>query len=388
MDDDSGADGGEEQQELTSTHEPAPAAGSALVLSDVQLLRQLRATVPGFQLLSKNPVAAELRDQLVLHRGGVSHLDAKWRRKKPAGNEHLLVQAVPYRALLDAWRCFLLPDGGFDATDILSADELQITTRAAPVPLAARAAGRAAAGGGRSSARFAAGDLASIEPYMEGIWFALTRARLGAFKRANAPDILARLRHERMLSSNSSSGTFVSLTPSSLGHARSAADLTTEVTQLMQLAVESLFIAANCPQLFHCMPEDVTCALPDEFLHFWFLSDAGSCLAECGARGEGAPACHVHAHKLAAQILYDRRALIIADSFCLAAFNSLALEQLAPVPPPYWWQWTTDVSVLETLDDLKSVVANDLGLDDVLWRAHISLCVTTLYCFDLSSVCC
>lgn len=136
-----GAAGEDAELDITSDHEEA----TVPAMPDVELLTRLRAAVPGFRLLHKNPVASELSSQLQLHRGGVLHLDKQYRRKRPPGNEHLLVSHVPYKALLEAWRRFIAPGGNF--SDVLTPEELIVSERGRTAPISSQTAGAQSAGG-------------------------------------------------------------------------------------------------------------------------------------------------------------------------------------------------------------------------------------------------
>jgi hypothetical protein len=138
-----GAAGEDAEQDITSNHEEA----TVPAMPDVDLLTRLLEAVAGFRLLRKNPVASELSSQLQLHRGGVLHLDKQYRRKRLPGNEHLLVSHVPYKALLEAWRRFIAPDGNFCPHDVLTPEELIVSERGRTAPISSQTAGAQSAGG-------------------------------------------------------------------------------------------------------------------------------------------------------------------------------------------------------------------------------------------------
>jgi hypothetical protein len=73
----------------------------------------------------------------------------------------------------------------------------------------------------------------------------------------------------------------------------------------------------------------------------------------------------------AASALEKRRVEVIAQAFCLAAYKSSSFDKICYAPPPSWWQWTADDEIISELDLLKTEVAIELGLEDVLWRVHL-----------------
>ena len=92
--------------------------------TDKEFLGLLRARVPVFQLLRKDPLNEELRAQLQWFRGGPGHLPARFRHKK-AGQEHIILAANPPRKeLIAAWRAFVAPGGGFDVNSVYTSEEL------------------------------------------------------------------------------------------------------------------------------------------------------------------------------------------------------------------------------------------------------------------------
>ena len=95
-------------------------------------LALLREKVPKFQALDPRQrlLSVDLKLELQRHRGGTTHLPEQFRRKMPAGHEHLIVGNPALPVLYAAWNSFLTTqgDGGFDEGRVYSEQELTFQT--------------------------------------------------------------------------------------------------------------------------------------------------------------------------------------------------------------------------------------------------------------------
>lgn len=92
-------EGGDEMEEVVGA-EPVPGHGSDGAVqggageTSSETLTRLRQVVPAWRLLSRPPLRADLQAELQRHVGGADHLAPKYRRKQPAGFEHMIVGAL------------------------------------------------------------------------------------------------------------------------------------------------------------------------------------------------------------------------------------------------------------------------------------------------------
>ena len=97
---------------------------------DRSLMDELRRIVPDFVALKRKPSKDELQAQLQRHCGGADHLPAEYRRKVPAGYEHLITGRPSKYVLLDAWRAFVEPGEhgkcAFDAASVYTDEEMTV----------------------------------------------------------------------------------------------------------------------------------------------------------------------------------------------------------------------------------------------------------------------
>ena len=341
--------------------------------ADGALLEKLRA-VRAFADLTKLPGRASLADELQRHCGGAEHLDAKFRRKRPAGHTHLIVGNPSVAELKVAWGAFLA-GAQFDPDSTYSVDELKLPEKS-PAATAAVAEPDSAVGAlGGGVAATGAGDegvppaaaagtgAAPIAPWMQAVWVRQVGLKLERWARSSAPSVLARHRHVRG-----------DVDTECANAARTA--FRGEVAALMQDAAGALFCRFNCNQLFNCMPEQLVGALPAEFDHYWQLGDEGECGPECGARGE-VRTCRDLALAAARGVLGSVQFGVLQIRYETAGFRCTT----STLGWPMWWLGVG--SFLQELGRMHEHVAASLGLSRDLFVQHI---VGKLSAADLQSL--
>ena len=346
--------------------------------TDQEVIALLRAQVPKFRDLPEQQrlLSADLKLELQRHKGGAACLPEKFRRKVPAGHEHLIVNAPSLKVLYEAWHTFMT-GGGFDAGSVYSEQELtlQTVTRAPAAAGASAQGGAAGAGGPDEPPTWPDRGEWMVILWMRHAWSELTR-----WREVSAPGALVLDRHQRRATVGG--GLFPDTGSASDDGAattmpQDAASFRADVELLLQQAVDMLFCKHPVPQLWNCTPSMLVDALPKEFEHFGQLgAHATSCGEDCGAGG-AARSCLQPALDLAGERLHRRRVEILCGQYEAAA-HDLNLDKFATAadgaPRLFWsrlFAWFGAPADFRTsLHEMHVRVASDLGLKEQQPQFH------------------